>query len=191
MVSPDQFVYERDFATTQTEQAPLRLAKPDGKKKSYGMEITFQKKAQQGLYYAVGYSLSSVMDKYADGEWYDNAENVRNHGSFLLGMEFLKRHSISGRVYFSEGRPYSPITTDKQYGYQMIDTTKRYFSQRLDPVVSVNLRYNFRFYPTFGTVTGYIEAWNLFNYRPVIKKEPGWSQEALGIIPFLGLTADF
>ena len=50
-------------------------------------------------------------------------------------------------------------------GYAMYDTTGGYFDKRLkQPVVSVNLHYSFRFYPRFGTVTGYIELWNLLNY---------------------------
>lgn len=120
---------------------------------------------------------------------------MRNHGSLLLGIEFLKRHSISGRVYLSEGRPYCDTLYNAKYNQVSLDTTKSYYSERLSPVVSVNLRYSFRFYPSFGTITGYIEAWNLFNYQPVVYRQIAWNgywdQKALTIIPFIGLTADF
>jgi len=195
LVQPDYYDYQRDFNEAISENRSWTLAKPHGKKKAYGLELSFQKKEQQGLYYAAGFSLSSVQNRYTDGKWYADAQNVRTHGSLLLGKEFLKRHSISSRIYLSEGRPYSKGYVDDEARYMVLDTTQAYLSGRLDPVVSVNLRYNFRFYPTFGTVTGYIEAWNLFNYQPVITRTLGWreyvEQKALGIIPFIGLTADF
>ena len=195
LVSPGRYEYEEEYSEARKNHVPWKLQKPDGIKKSYGFELTFQKKQQNGLYYALGYSLSSVRNQYANGKWYRDAEDVRNHGSLLLGVEFLRRHSISTRIYFSDGKPYSEAFYDEESDHMEIDSTIPYYSKRLDPVASVNLRYNFRFYPSFGTVTGYIEVWNLLNYQPVVRRESGRygyrDTKALGLIPFLGVTVDF
>lgn len=196
LVRPYYYKYEKELDEAFQNGRNWRLSKPDGKKKAYGLEVFFQKKRQKGLYYAFGYSLSAVKNRYTDKKWYSDVEDVRNHGSFLLGVEFLRRHSISARMYFSEGRPYVSGVFDSENGGMVIDDDVPYYSERIkDPSFSVNLRYNFRFYPSFGTITGYVEAWNLLNYQPVVRREIGWQDyhdvTALGIIPFIGLTADF
>jgi hypothetical protein len=195
LADPETYRFEEDFYKAIGENRPWRLADPRGRKKAYGLELSFRKKRQRGFYYTLGYALSSVKNRYADGKWYDDANSVRNNGSLLLGLEFLKRHGVSARIYASEGKPYSKIVPSSEQGGMVYDTTAPYYSEQLDPVVSVNMRYSFRFYPRFGTITGYVEAWNLLNYKPVVMRSRGWSgywdETALGIIPFLGLTADF
>jgi hypothetical protein len=192
---PDTYEFEEAFYKAVREDRPWRLALPDGRKKAYGFELSFQKKRQRGFYYGFSYSWMSVRNEYADGHWYDDANDVRNHGNLTLGFEFLKHHCIAARMAFSEGRPYS-AGSKLDEGGMVYDTTKGYFTERLDqPVVSVNLRYNFRLFPRFGTITGYIELWNVLNYTPVLERHLGWygytDYRGNGIIPVAGLMVDF
>jgi hypothetical protein len=198
-VNPDRYLYEKEFEDAAAAGRPWDLARPDGKKRVYGLEVLFQKKQQKGLYYAVGYSLFSAENRYADGKWYNDVNNLRNTLGVTLGARFLRHHALSVRLSAAEGRPYSkarfftlPGNSSEYFDY---DTAAGYYTERLSPSASVNLRYGFNFFPKWGTVTGYIEIWNLLNYQPVIERRLGISGyrniRANGIIPLAGIAVEF
>ena len=158
------------------------------------MELSFQKKQQKGFYYALGFSLFSAMDQYANGVWYEDENDLRTTLGLTLGAEFFRHHNISVRLTAADGRPYSVASTNAA-GVFTYDSTAGYYTKRLDPSLSLNLRYGFNFFPKWGTVTGYIELWNVFNYQPVIERRLGASGyrdiRANGIIPLAGISAEF
>jgi hypothetical protein len=161
--------------------------------------VLFQKKQQKGFYYTVGYSLFSAEDLYANGKWYNDENNLQNTLGVTLGAEILRHHALSVRLSAAEGRPYSKArfftssaTGGEYFGY---DTAAGYYTERLSPSLSVNLRYGFNFFPKWGTITGYIEIWNLLNYQPVIERRLGATGyrnvKANGIIPLAGISVEF
>jgi hypothetical protein len=193
-ITPDFYQYEEEFQEALRSGEQWELSKPDGKKRVYGMELSFQKKQQKGFYYALGFSLFSAMDQYANGVWYEDENDLRTTLGLTLGAEFFRHHNISVRLTAADGRPYSVASTNAA-GVFTYDSTAGYYTKRLDPSLSLNLRYGFNFFPKWGTVTGYIELWNVFNYQPVIERRLGASGyrdiRANGIIPLAGISAEF
>ncbi len=193
-VTPDEYEYQEEFRDAFTKGSEWRLSPPDGKKRVYGLELSFQKKQQKGFYYAIGWSLFSAMDKYANGVWYSDANDLRTTLGVTLGTEFLRHHSLSVRVSAAGGRPYSVASTNVQ-GIFSYDGADGYYTKRLDPSASLTFRYGFNFFPKWGTITGYIEIWNILDYQPVIERTLGAAGyrdvKANGIIPLAGIEIEF
>jgi len=193
-VDPGQYLYEKEFYEAMLDGRQWRLSNPQGKKRVYGVECLFQKKEQKGLYYTVGGSLFSAEDRYASGVWYQDENNVRATLSATLGAQILKHHTVSLKFSAAGGRPYSVLRYDPT-GYFTYDSTAGYYTKRLDPSLSVNFRYGFAFFPSWGTITGYVEFWNLLNYQPVVTRTVTYNGyrdfRANGIIPLAGIMADF
>jgi hypothetical protein len=194
LVDPDRYEYQDSYWDAYWDNKPWSFPKPTGKKKAYGLELSFKKRKQTGLYYSLAYSLFSVKNRYADKSWYDDKNNLRNTLSGTLGIKFRKFHSLAFRVYAAEGRPYSLAVTDS-LGRLKYDKSLGYYSGRLDPLCSMNVRYSFNISRHWGNVTGYLEVWNFLNYTPVVEKNKGYREyyetNTNGLIPILGFSVDF
>jgi hypothetical protein len=194
MVRPGYFAYLQAMNSAAANNTPFHLDPPKGRKKAYGFELLLQKQQQKGLFYALGYSLFSVKDRYSDGKWYNNANNLQNTLGLTLGTRFLTHHGISVRLSAAQGRPYCKILP-AEHGSVTFDSTAGYYTERLDPTLSANVRYSFILFPQWGTVTGYVEVWNVINYTPVIRREMGWNgyrdTRSNGIIPLVGISCEF
>ncbi len=194
LIDPDTYFYEKKLYEAIESGEPFKFPKPDGTKKACGLEISFQKKQQKGIYYAAGYSIFSIKNRYADGKWYSDSRNVRNSLALTIGANFLKLHTLSLRLAVAGGRPYSKVISDT-LGILHYDSTSGFFTERLQPTCNLNLRYNFRFFRKWGNITGYLEIWNLLNYTPVVERYKGFysyrDYQGNGIIPLAGITIDF
>jgi hypothetical protein len=170
--------------------------KADGKKIAYGLEVLFRKGRFDRFYYAFSYSLFTVKNRYVNGNWYNDENNIRSTAGLTLGSNFAKNHGLSFRLAVAGGRPYSAITSsgpDNDFEY---DTTKGFYSEQLDPIVTASLRYSFTLNRKWGNLTGYLEIWNLFNQTPVAERYYNGSSgyrdfKPNGILPLAGLKADF
>lgn len=172
------------------------LDKPDGKKRAYGLEISFQKKRYDTFYYSFNYSLFQVENEYTDGTWYLDENSIRNAAGISLGSNFLKNHGIALRLQVSEGKPCTPAVRDAASNRWVIDSTRAYYSDRLDPIISLNLRYSFKVFRKWGNITGYLEVWNILNNQPVVERyldsRRGFvNYTTNGILPVAGFTVDF
>jgi hypothetical protein len=187
---------ERHYGDYSGGQLVWLFQNPQGKKKSYGVEVQFQKKNFDELYYSFSYSLFTVKNQYVNGQWYNDENNLRNTLGMIVGSNFFKNHGVSLRVNASEGRPYSAIKSlGPTMGYEY-DTAKGYFSERLPPVISAGFRYSFTIERAWGSTTGYIEIWNALNQRTVIERDfdpqNGYNDiRGPGIVPTLGVTVKF
>jgi hypothetical protein len=193
LIRPDYLVSNKEIEAAAENHIPLHLSPPRGKKKVYGLEILLQKHRQEGFFYTIGYSVFTLKNRYADGIWYNDVNSLQNSLGLTMGAQFNKNHEFSLRLSAGQGRPYCKITHREVYSY---DTTAVYFSQRLEPTFTVNVRYSFNLFPRWGTITGYVEAWNLFNYTPVIERViTPWEgyRDFLpnGIIPMVGISIEF
>ena len=194
LAGPNYRVYgEYDFSNFMWV---WELDDPDGKKRAYGLEVSFQKKEYDLFYYSLNYSLFNVENRYTDGQWYIDENCVRNAVGVSIGSNFLKHHGISLRLQFSEGKPYTPAVYNVSNNRYMRDTTKEYNSSRLPSMTSVNLRYSFKIFRKWGNVIGYIEVWNLLNLKPVVERyidprEKYRDYTTNGILPVAGITVDF
>lgn len=172
------------------------LDDPNGKKRGYGFELSFQKKKYDHLYYSLNYSLFNVENRYTDKKWYIDDYCVGNAVGMTIGSNFKKHHGLSFRLQFSQGKPYTDTlfnATTNTYSY---DTTKVWNSERMENIFSLNFRYSFKVFQKWGNITGYVEIWNMLNNTPVVEmylnERQGFETfEANGILPFLGLMVDF
>jgi hypothetical protein len=191
--NPIIFQLEMDYQNARQSGASWNPSPPRGNKKAYGMDFSLQNPNWHGCYYGIGYSLFSVKEKYANGSWYDDPENVRSNLAVTLGAEFLKHHGFSLRALIHGGRPYSKDKTDEVYG-NSLDKSNEYYSERLPMVISIAARYNFSFSPRLGTVTGYVDIWNLLNRTQATRRSYTWNKDGEtkenGIIPLLGVIVD-
>ena len=191
MWDPDNYVFYNDFFSSHSEDQQFidkirkELEQPRGNKKAYGIEFTLLKKKHEGFYYALSYTWFSIQKKYGNNKWYDDQYNLRNSAILTTGMKFNKHHHLSLKTVASEGRIY--LENLDWHGIER----PRIVTERLDPILSVSLRYQFSLLPSFANIDGYIEIWNLLNYKPVIEKTKYDSIRAQEILPIFGLTAEF
>lgn len=187
---------ERKYGEVVDQNWKWNLDDPRGEKRAYGLELSFQKKKYDKFYYSLSYSLFQVENKYTDGKWYNDEYSIRNALGVSVGTNFLKHQSVSLRIQASEGKPYTPAVYDLTRNIWKIDTTKEYFSERLDPILSFNLRYSFNIYRAWGNITGYLEVWNFLNNKPVVERYLDANYGFIdyttnGFLPVAGFTVDF
>ncbi|KMQ52419.1 TonB-dependent receptor plug [Chitinispirillum alkaliphilum] len=187
----------RLYHTLEEETLNLKwdLANPEGRKRAYGFELSFRKERFDAFYYSLNYSLSRVENKYVNRKWYDDEYSLRNVLGISVGSNFSKNHGLSMRLQLSEGKKYSPMVFDPLIDFWYFEENQ-FNSRRLDPVISINLRYSFRTFFDWGNVTGYLEVWNLTNSKPVVRRKvdffsPYLDFRANGIIPVAGLSVEF
>lgn len=175
------------------------LNKPRGKKRVYGLELLFQKKKYDSFYYSLGYSLFFAENKYTNGKYYRDKNEMRNTFSCIVGTNFWKHHGLALRIAAMEGRPY---VQEKLVGagnnkYTVLDTTVEYYSKRFDPMFYLNLRYTFKLYKKWGNVMGYIDILNVLNQSPTTERffrrstQKFVERKVNGIMPVAGITVDF
>ncbi|HEX3018750.1 MAG TPA: TonB-dependent receptor plug domain-containing protein [Chitinispirillaceae bacterium] len=121
------------------------------------------------FYYSFSGAVFDIKNKYTDKKWYNDANNIRATAGLSLGWN-SRHHGISLRVVGAGGKPFNAVIYDIQSSSYILDSSKKYCSEFLDPFFTLNLRYSFKLYPRWGTVTGYMEIWNLLNYTPVVER---------------------
>jgi len=113
-----------------------------------------------------------------------------------IGSNFKKYHGLSFRLQFSQGKPYTGAFFDATTNTYSYDTNRAWNSERMENIISLNLRYSFKVYQKWGNITGYIEIWNLLNNTPVVEMHLNPRQgfetfRANGILPVAGFMVDF
>lgn len=201
MKVPGVFDFKTDTVITNSGNT-IKLKQPDGEKVVSGIELMFQKTVHDRFYYSFAYSFFNSLNRYsepaANERWFNDEFNMRNTFSMLLGSNFNKHHGLSLRMSASEGKPYNKmIIKENEYGikYTENDKTAGYFTERFDPAFSMHLRYSFRYYMSWGNITGYLEIMNVLNnQQPYGRWFDGknWVlQRQNGILPVAGVTVDF
>lgn len=140
------------------------------RKKAYGLEFYLQKKRMDAFFYQFSYSLSNVIQEYADGKWYDDDNNLRNSATIILGSNFHKSHRISLRFDISEGYPYTPIDRQNsdQFKITYYDISEGWNYKRRPIRLKLNLRYDLSLYLSRANVVLYLEGYNLLNQRDIV-----------------------
>ncbi len=135
-----------------------------GKARSYGAEISVQKKLSDNFYGITG--LSWFRSEYAgyDGVWRNRVFDNRIVFSIEGGITLSKDWEISSRWIYAGGRPYTPFNTElsRQTGIGILDDT-RINSSRFPAYHSLNIRADKRFFFEKSTLIAYISIWNVYN----------------------------
>jgi hypothetical protein len=201
---PFVFPESRQYATysynsvLQDYEYTWELSNPAGKKRVYGMELMLQKKQYDKFYYSGSYSLFTAENKYVNGKWYHDRMDVGQVLNLSAGTNVLKHHGFALRANIAGGRRYTPVTGNPLKNIYEINKEEEYYSKHLPVNVSLNFRYTFKSFLTWGNITGYVEVMNLLHYTPVIDRyydayaNNGYRDfRGNGILPVAGIMVDF
>lgn len=170
----------------------LEQLSSDGKGRSYGLEIFYQKPLTDNFYGSASLSLGTAKYTALDGverpSDYDNRFVFNVTAGWLPGKnwEFSMKFRIAG------GTPYTPI--DPETGNIIIS---EYNTERLPVYHRLDIRGEKRFSFSKWSLITYIDIQNVYNKQNVFqyrwdpfKKEIVTSKN-LGILPTVGIMAEF
>jgi hypothetical protein len=167
-----------------------RMIFPQGKKRAFGLEVSLKQKPSDRFYYTLGMSLSSVRDRYANGRWYSDKNDIQAASTLILGSSIGRHQRISARFSASQGRPYATSGFDT-LGYY----AKEYYTKRFDPLYSVSLRYSIDYQGRKVRYGAYLEVLNALNQTPYVYQEyyqgEYLNRRMNGILPLAGVTVSF
>ena len=164
----------------------------EGRGKASGFEIFLQKALSKKFYGNISISYSDVKYKALDGierrsDW-DNRLVFNLNGGYQPG----KMWEISAKIKVAGGRPYTPINpANGSINYQL------YNSERLPVYHRLDVRAEKRWMFSKWTLTTYIDIQNIYNRKNVYEyrwdpfKNEIIENENLGILPTLGVSAEF
>jgi hypothetical protein len=172
---------------TVNGQLIRKLIFPDGKKRSMGIELTLRRSIAGAWHYTWCAAISSVQNRYLNGRWYDDPNDVGATSTLLLGRSLGDHHHLSVRFSASQGRP-AIASAD--------DTSGVYYVGRFFPLYSLNFRYGCAYRWRQVKLGAYIEVLNALNQTPFVYQEifndrPLLNQRMNGILPMAGLWLEF
>ena len=163
-----------------------------GRGRTYGVELLLEKKLSESPLYGTA-AISFNRSEYAgiDGVYRDGAFDQRLIVNLTGGYVFNQRWEIAGKLRIATGRPYTPYNAD---GTQ---DPSAYNTARLKTNHSLDLRADRRWFFGGWNLVTYIDIQNIYNYKshelPRYDQRTGEidSRNALGILPTIGITAEF
>jgi hypothetical protein len=187
----DEMIYSNYF----NYQPHLR---DDGKARSYGVEMTLQKKLRSGLYGLV--SGAWFRSQYEDlkGVWrnrsFDNQVVLSAEG----GYKPNEKWEYSLRWVFAGGAPYTPLDLEaSQEINRSVYDQLRVNDVRYPSYHSLNLRVDRRFNFTNSNLIVYLSVWNAYNRSNVASyfwNEHEKKQDELlqwSLLPIFGCEFEF
>ena len=163
-----------------------------GKGFSRGIELSAQKKLSDIPFYGIvsltwSESRFTPLDGITRAGAYDQKWIINLSG----GYKFDEKWEISTKFRFSSGRPYTPFESD---GTQLVS---RYLSMYYDPLHSLDIRVDRRWYFSSLTLITYLDVQNVYNNKKSnsIRWNPRTQQaekgESIGILPSIGVSLEF
>jgi outer membrane receptor protein involved in Fe transport len=169
-----------------------------GKARSYGLEVTVQKKLAEDVYGLVSGAYYRSQYRGLDGIWYnrsyDNRFNIAVEGGYKLNAEW----EFSLRWLYAGGAPFTPFDEQASRAAQKgIFDAGRINASRLPDFHSLNIRADKRFHFASSTLVTYISIWNAYGRRNVasyrwneldnkVADETMW-----GMLPVFGVEYEF
>ena len=107
------------------------------------------------------------------------------------GYKFNEKWEASMKFRFASGSPYTPFESD---GSQLVS---RYLSMYYDPLHSLDVRVDRRWYFSSLTLITYVDIQNIYNNKKSnsIRWNPRTQQaekgESIGILPSIGISLEF
>lgn len=170
----------------------------DGRARSYGIEVTLQKKLRRGIYGLL--SGAWFRSQYEDlhGIWRNRAFDNRIIASAEGGYKPNEKWEFSLRWIFAGGAPYTPLDLDAS---QMINRSvydeSRVNEARYPDYHSLNLRVDRRFNFSNSNMIVYFAVWNAYNrgnvatyyWNEIEKKQDKMLQWSM--LPIFGVEFEF
>lgn len=169
----------------------------EGRGRAYGLELLVQKKLSEIRCYGIlsvslGRSLFTALDGIERPGSYDQRLLLNLSGGYQLSD--LWEFGLKFR--YAAGRPYTPVgeNGDPASGYQIISL---YNAERLGPGHALDLRVDRRWPFASWTLITYIDVQNVYNRKNPVpprwneRTRQGESESAIGILPSIGVSAEF
>lgn len=166
----------------------------EGRARSYGIEASYQKRAEHGFSRAAYASYGQAVYRGLDGVWRHRVVENRFTAGVEGGYDFKGGWQLSFRWVYAGGRPYTPcdIALSRLAGGMVFDTT-RINEARLPDYHVLNVRLERRFRMLGSDVNVYASVWNVYNRRNIYTY--AWDEEQglpvaiyqWGILPILGI----
>jgi hypothetical protein len=169
-----------------------------GKAKSYGIELTFQKRLTGGFYgiFCGSYSRSQYLG--LDGVWRNRVLDNRLSLAAETGYRPGNNWQFSIRWTFSGGPAYTPFDLEESFRFNMdIYDMSRINDARYPDYHMLTLRMERQFHFRQSSLSVYLELYNLYNRRNVYQyywneRDRGVdSADQYGFVPLLGLKMEF
>jgi outer membrane receptor for ferrienterochelin and colicin len=170
----------------------LESLQSSGKGRAYGFEVFLQKTLTKSIYGNISISYCDARYRALDGverrSDYDNKFVINIGGGYKLGnsWEFSSKFRVTG------GRPYTPLNpSDGSIIYSHYNSLTLPVYHRLD--VRVDKRWFFKSW----TLTTYVDIENVYNRQNVFEyrwdpfKKQIVTDKNLGILPTIGVSAEF
>ncbi len=171
----------------------------DGVGYAKGAELLLRNRLTDRFFgwFSYGYSESRRKNHSQELEFISDYD--RPHTMALIGSyQWTSRWSLGGRFQLVSGAPYTPIIgsrLDASNNLQPIYGAVN--SKRFSPQHRIDVRLEYKKRHDRWTLTSYFEIWNVYNrLNPIgIEYNNDFSEKGLitlpGIIPFMGVTAEF
>ena len=163
-----------------------------GSGRSRGLELSAQKKLSDLPFYGIA-SLTYSETRFTplDGVTRPGGYDQKWILNLSGGYKFNERWEASMRFRFASGSPYTPFESD---GRQLVS---RYLSIYYDPLHSLDIRVDRRWYFSSLTLITYVDIQNIYNnkrsnsIRWNTRAQTAEKGEAIGILPTIGLSLEF
>ena len=174
------------------ESFGLDYLQSSGTGQARGIEFFLQKQfSETPLYGRLSVSLSEASFTALDGISRPGSNDQRWKVSLSAGYIYNEEWEFNATFRYSTGRPYTPFTD----GWSRSGTS--YNSVRTGANHSLDIRVNRRWVMTSWVLHTYVDIQNVYNKKP--SEPPYWDQQTnqiteqkmLGIIPSIGITAEF
>lgn len=163
-----------------------------GKGYSRGVELSVQKKLSDLRFYGIlSLTYSETRFTPLDGITRAGAYDQKWIINLSGGYKFNEKWEASVKFRFASGRPYTPFESD---GTQLVS---QYLSEYFDPLHSLDLRVDRRWYFSNMTLITYVDIQNIYNNKESnsIRWNPrtGTAERgsSIGILPSIGISLEF
>jgi len=164
--NPSLFVIDEIFYRNGSYFGHEKLT-DNGKAKSYGTEITLQKKLSDKLYGLVSLALFKTEYK-SDDKWRDRVFDNRLIISAEAGYKLNSEWEFSAKWIYAGGTPFTPFDIEKSRTQKrgVFDESK-INSERYPAYHSLNIRVDKRFHFNSTNLILYLSVWNAYDRRNV------------------------
>lgn len=173
----------------------------NGSGKSYGLELTLQKKySDTPLYGQMSLTFGKSEVTAGNGLTYPGEFDQSFIFNISAGYKFSNNWEVSGKFRYFTGVPYTPLYTPDKNPVNpglVKNLPGEYLSARLDDGHHLDLRVDRYFNFENWTLIVYLDIQNIYNYKvPVKPQYDFWENEIdftnnIGLLPSIGISAEF
>ncbi|MEZ5360402.1 MAG: TonB-dependent receptor [Candidatus Zixiibacteriota bacterium] len=187
-----------DEVTYQFSGVPFNNLVSEGKGRSYGVELTVQKKLTEGIYGLASGGWTRSEYKALDGVWRPRMFDNRFVFTCEGGWQPNNKWEFSTRWVIGGGVPFTPIDAAASAAINhTVRDDSRINSERYSAYHSLNIRAERRFNFKSSSLVAYLSFWNVYSHKNVAQvywNEVEQKEDTMyqwGILPVLGLEYEF